>query len=211
MPIDKSSSRPTETQLSKSSKLKEQHDSGYSSRSSRGTPELSPSESPQLRSTRYKVRQESDSESEDEITIVPEPDGGYQRVRETTPRSRRPPTTPHSASSIRMPPFRSGSYVKPADEPPTPRTAPPFIRTESGRPPPMQSRPSARGSPRLFREVSPTADDYKVVNQSPRYRPDDVKYASYSSRRGSDDLDREVYPGSPRPGISRSDSRAVHA
>ena len=206
MPIDKM--RRSENQPSKSSKLKEQHDSGYSSRSSRGTPELSPTENPQLKSTKYKFYDDP-TDSEDEITIVAEPDGGYQRVREVSPKARRPPITPHSASRGQMPPMRSGSFAMPPDQPPTPRTAPPFIRTESGRPPPPRPRASTRGSPALYGEVSPPDDlSYRIVNQSPRIGRDEIRF---TPRRGSDDLDRDAYPGSHhRPGLSRTDSRAVH-
>jgi len=206
MPTDKM--RRSENQPSKSSKLKEQHDSGYSSRSSRGTPELSPTESPQLKSTKYAYNDSTDSE--DEITVVPEPDGErYRSVREASPKARRPPMTPQSASRMQMPPMRSGSFAMPPDQPPTPRTAPPFTRTESGRPPPPRARPSTRGGPALYGEVPPSDDlPYRVLNQSPKISRDDIRY---SSRRGSDDVDRDAYPGSHhRPGFSRSESRAVH-
>ncbi|KAL8827832.1 MAG: hypothetical protein Q9191_002953 [Dirinaria sp. TL-2023a] len=193
-----------------SGRAKEQHDSGYSSRSSRGTPDLSPSESPQLKSTRWRIQEDSD-DSEDEITIVPEPDGGYHRVREVSPKARRPPTTPHSASTMRMPPMRSGSsYTVPLEQPPTPRTAPAFIRTESGRPAQMKSRPSARGAPPLYGEVQHPEEPYRVVNQSPRLKTEDGKHVNYSPRRGSEDMDRDAYPGSHhRPGFARHESRAV--
>lgn len=208
MPIDRS--RRGDKGTPTSTKAKEQHDSGYSSRSSRGTPELSPSESPQVRSTRYRVP--DSSESEDEITIVAEPDGSYQRVREVSPKARRPPTTPHSASSMRVPHMRSGSsYVGSPDQPQTPRTAPPYVRTQSGRPPPMPSRPSAREN--LYGEFSPIEpEQYRVRNQSPRIREEDVKYSDYPPRRGSEDLNREAYPGSQyRPAFARQESRAVRA
>lgn len=203
--------RRSENQPSKSSKLKEQHDSGYSSRSSRGTPELSPTEGPQFKTTKYKYGEHKydSTGSEDEITVVPEHDSGHRSVREASPKARRPPMTPQSASRMQMPPMRSGSFAMPPDQPPTPRTAPPLIRTESGRPPPSRARPSARGGPALYGEVSPSDDlPYRVLNQSPRISRDDIRY---SPRRGSDDVDRDAYPGSHHhPGFSRSDSRAVH-
>ena len=206
-PIDRS--RLGDHKVPSSARAKEQHDSGYSSRSSRGTPDLSPSASPRLQSTRYKIQEESDS-SDDEITIVAEPDGGYQRIQEVSPKTRRPPTTPHSASSMRMPPMRSGSSYTVLEQPPTPRTAPPFVRTESGRPPPMKSRPSARGAPQLYGEYSLPEEPYRVVNQSPRLKTEDGKHVSYSQRKGSEDMDRDAYPGSHhRPGLGRQESRAV--
>lgn len=205
MPVDRS--RRGENQPLKPSKLKDQHDSGYSSRSSRGTPDLSPSENPQSRSTKYKVYDDS-SDSEESVTIVAEPEGGYHRFSETAPKSRRPPMTPHSASKVQMPSMRSGSFAMPPDQPPTPRTAPPFVRTESGRPPPPRARASTRDTQQLYGEVSPSGDlPYRIVNQRQPYRRDDI---SYSPRKGSEDMDRDAYPGSHhRPGFSRSESRAV--
>lgn len=207
-PIDRS--RLGDHKVPLSTRAKEQHDSGYSSRSSRGTPDLSPSASPQLTSTRWKIQEDSD-DSEDEITIVPEPDGSYQRIHEISPKARRGPTTPHSASTMRMPPMRSGSsYAVPLEQPPTPRTQPPFIRTESGRPPPMKSRPSARGAPQLYGEYSLSEEPYRVVNQSPRLKTEDGKHVNYAPRKASEDMDRDAYPGSHhRPGIVRQESRAV--
>ena len=206
MPIDRT--RRSEAQPSKPSKMKEQHDSGYSSRSSRGTPDLSPTETTQPKSTTYKVYGNS-TDSEDEVTVVPDQDGGYKHVREVSPKSRRPPMAPHSASKLQMPPMRAGSHAIPPDQPPTPRTAPPSVRTESGRPSVPRSRPSARGSAPLYGEVPPSEDlPYRIVNQSPRIKRDDI---SYSPRRASDDLDRDVLPGSHhRPTFPRSESRAVY-
>lgn len=207
MPIDRT--RRSDNQPSKSSRLKEQHDSGYSSRSSRGTPDISPTESPQLKSTKYRYSQyDSTSDSEDEITIVAEPDGGYQRVRENSPRARRPPMTPQSASRMQVPPMRSGSFAMSPEQPPTPRTAPPFVRTESGRPPPpSRSRPSARGSLPYEIPIEGDSPGYRVVNQSPKIGREHI---NYSPRRGSEDVERER-DAYPRPGLSRGDSRAVRA
>ena len=205
MPVDKS--YRSENQPAKPSKLKEQHDSGYSSRSSRGTPDLSPTDNIPPRSTKYKIYDES-SDSDESVTIVDEPGGGYQRVSEMTPKPRRPPLTPHSASRVQMPSMRSGSFAPSSDQPPTPRTAPPIIRTESGRPPPPRARASTRGAAPLWGELQPSDElPYRVISQSPKISRDNI---SYASRRGSEDVERDAYPGSHRPGFSRSESRAVH-
>ena len=171
-------------------------------------PHLSPTETTQPKSTRYKIYDDS-TDSEDEVIVVPDQDGGYTRVREVSPKSRRPPMAPHSASKLQMSPMRASSHAIPPDQPPTPRTAPPFVRTESGRPSALRSRPSARGSAPLYGEVPPSEDlPYRIVNQSPRIKRDDI---SYSPRRASDDLDRDVFPGSHhRPTFPRSESRAVY-
>ena len=210
-----SNSRRTDNAPAKSSKLKEQHDSGYSSRSSRGTPELSPAPSPQMTSTRYRYN----DESEDEVTIVAEPEETYRRHRDNSPPTSRRERPKMSSRESKMPgrdptstrispPMRSGSYAVPADQINPPRQ-PPFIRTESGRPP-LKSRPSTRGAAPLYGEVQEVPEHYEIHNQSPKYRPEDIRYTDYP-RRGSAD-DRDAYPGAPRhrPEFSRSESRAVH-
>ena len=205
-----SSSRRGDNAPAKPSKLKEQHDSGYSSRSSRGTPERSPIPSPPLKPTSTKYRY--DSESEGEITIVAEPDGPHGRPRDTSPpksRRDRPSMPTREPTSTRGPPMRTGSYAIPADQTSSPRQ-PPFTRTESVRLPPLKSRPSTRGDRALYGEVAPNVDPYEVINQSPKYRPDDIRYADYH-RRGSTD-DRDGYsPSHHRPEFPRSSSRTVRA
>ena len=208
-----SSSRRTDNAPTKSSRLKEQHDSGYSSRSSPG---VSPAPSPQMTSTRYRYT----DDSEDEVTIVAEPEETYRRHRDNSPptsRRERPKLSSRESkmpgreptSSRPAPTMRSGSYAIPADQINPPRQ--PFVRTESGRPPPLKARPSNRGATTLYGEVQEVLEPYEIVNQSPKYRSDDIRYADYP-RRGSAD-DRDAYGGSPRhrPEFSRSESRAVHA
>ena len=211
-----SNSRRAENAPAKSSKLKEQHDSGYSSRSSRGTPELSPAPSPQMKSTKYRYNEDS----EDEVTIVAEPEETYRRHRDDSPptsrrerpkmSSRESKTPGRDPTSTRAPPpGRSASYAIPADQINPPRQ-PPFVRTESGRPPPLKSRASTRGTAPLYGEVHEVPEPYEIVNHSPKIRQDDIRYSEYP-RRGSAD-DRDAYPGSPRhrPEFSRAESRAVH-
>lgn len=201
-----SSSRRGDNVPLKPSKLKEQHDSGYSSRSSRGTPDLSPAQSPQTKSTRYRYN----SDSEDEITIVPEPEESFRRPRENSPpksRRDRPSMPEREATSTRGTPMRAASYAFPVDQTHSPRP-PASIRTESGKPP-LKARPSARGE-HLFGEVQPTPDRFAAVSRSPTYREEDIRYADYPRRGSSDDRDR-YSPSHHRPELSRHSSRPVRA
>lgn len=203
-----SNSRRTDNTPAKGSKLKEQHDSGYSSRSSRGTPELSPAPSPQMKSTTYRYN----SGSEDEVTIVAEPEENHRRTRDISPpksRRERPPMARESKSTRGPPPpVRSASYAIPPDQLNSARQ-PPFVRTESGRPPPLKPRPSTRGSAPLYGELSEGPESYEVKHQSHKYRPDDIKFADYPRRGSTDDRDAHVASPRHRPEFSRSDSRAV--
>ena len=204
-----SNSRRTDNTPAKGSKLKEQHDSGYSSRSSRGTPELSPAPSPQMTSTKYHYN----SDSEDEVTVVPEPEEIYRRPRDISPpksRRERPPM-PRESTSTRgppLPPVRSASYAIPPEQLKSPRQ-PALVRTESGRPPPFKARPSTRGSAPLYGELSEGLEPYEVVNQIPKFRPDDIKYTEYARRGSTDDRDTHVPSPRHRPEFQRSESRAV--
>lgn len=201
--------RPDNTPA-KSSKLKEPHDSGYSSRSSRGTPELSPPPSPQMTSTKYRYN----DESEDEITIVAEPKETYRRRKETSPpksRRERPPLPGRESTSTRGAlPMRS-TYAIPGDQLSSPRQ-PPIFKPEPGKPP-LKSRESTRGSTRsglpLYGEVSDIVDPYEIKHESPKIRQDNIRYADYPRRGSADDRD---YIASPRhrPEFPRSESRAVH-
>ena len=195
-----SNSRRADNAPAKSSKLKEQHDSGYSSRSSRGTPELSPAPSPQMTSTKYHYN----DDSEGEVTIVAEPDT-YRRHRDDSPPTSRRGRPKMSSRESKMP---SRDHTSTRAAPPiNPPRAPPFARTESSRPP-LKSRASTRGpAPLLYGEMD-VLDPYEVINHSPKYRPDDIRYTEYP-RRGSAD-DRDAYPGPHRrPEFQRSESKAV--
>ncbi|KAI4209067.1 MAG: hypothetical protein LQ351_007963 [Letrouitia transgressa] len=189
----------------KSSRLKE-HDSGYSSSD---TP---PSKNPQLRSTKYTI-----VDGEDEIprgynTIRVEPDDSYRRDRDASPPKGRkpmdrPPPSGRMASSARLPPTRAASFVvEPEDfRPPRPQ------RAETAYAPPLTSRPSAsnRPPPQLFAEIPQTEEPYRIVNSSPKYSREDIRFAK-DYRRGSQDRefsrDTEFHPRN-RPNYGRSESR----
>ena len=193
-----SNSRRADNAPAKSSKLKEQHDSGYSSRSSRGTPELSPAPSPQMTSTKYRYN----DDSEDEVTIVAEPEETYRRHRDDSPPTSRRERPKMSSRESKMP-GRDPTSTRAA-----PPRQPPFVRTESSRPP-LKSRASTRGAAPLYGEVvTEILDPYEVVNHSPKYRQDDIRYTDYPRRGSADDRD---LPYRHRQEFSRSESRAVHA
>ena len=163
---------------SKSSKVKnsEIHDSGYSSP---GTPELQAGHSPVFKSTKlFAVR---DLDDEDDEIVSP-------RVREISPRSQhrseRPSGSARASSSARPPPSRSATY---AAEPQTTVRPSAFVRTHSSRPFPTSPAPT-----RLFGEVRELrSPSYKIQNQSPKLQASDIKYATYSPRRGSADSPRD--------------------
>lgn len=200
MPINGSNYRRGEAAPSKSSKLKNSdiHDSGHSSP---GTPEY-PDSTPQHKSTKYQVLVEEDEEDRG-YRLVQAPED-MRHERETSPKTRRgverPSLTPRASPSVKTPATRSTSYAF------TPETQkrPSALRTESARVTPLPNRHSGRGGS-LYGEVVP---DYKVVHESPKIRSHDIKYADYSprDRRSSEDTDRDFYPGSHRPGLSRYES-----
>ena len=209
----------------KSSKLKntEIHDSGYSSLSGPGTPEMTyPPQSVKYKagvsdededhfrgpppSTKYKVVVSDDDEDRHRghRTYLVEPE-------EATPKlSRRSTERPAAAtraatSTARGPPPRSQSYAYPVESHSSPRP-PAFSRSETSRPS-FQSRPSARGSlfgelteePLQYKEPAP----YKVQYESPKIRAQDIRYAT--DRRGSGASPRDAYPYAEvrRPGMER--------
>ena len=214
MPVNGSNYRRGDVAPSMTSKLKhaDNHDSGYSSP---GTPEYPADAAPLAKSTRYVLRSDDDDGGHH---IVKGPED-MRRERETSPKNRRgierPSLTPRASPSIKTPPTRSTSYAF------TPETLkrPSASRTESARATPLPNRYSGRGGA-LYGEVIPEHNEpYKVVNQSPKIRPDNISYTQtpYSSRdrRSSEDADRDFYSGSHletrRPGLSRYESSAYES
>ena len=202
MPTNGSNYRRADTVPSKSSKLKhaDLHDSDYSS------PETPEYFAEPKKLTKYQILVEENDDG-----------GGYRAVpaskevreeREISPKNRRgvehPSLTTRPSPSIKTTPSRSTSYAF------TPETQkrPAVSRTESARITPSSNRHSGRGGA-LYGEVTP--DQYKVVHEQPKLRPNDVRYADYSSRdrRNSDETNRDFYSSShfgPRPGLSRYES-----
>ena len=203
MPVEASSHRRGDTVPSKSSKLKhaDNHDSGYSSP---GTPEYADVTPQPKSSTRYQILVEDDEEDDRPRSRIVHMSDDTRRDREISPKTRRgaerPSLTPRASPSVKTPPTRSTSYAF------TPETQkrPPPLRTESARVQPIQSRHSGREGP-LYGEIT---QNYRIVNQSPRIQHEDIKYAPYAGkdRRSSEDTNRDYYPGSHRPSLSRHES-----
>lgn len=218
--------RRPDTVPTKSSKLKgsEIHDSGYSSLSGPGTPEMAyPPQSSKYKagvsdededhfrgpppSTKYKVINDEDEDRfRGHRTYLVEPEEATPKLSRRA--SERPPVTSRvSSSGARGPPARSQSYAYPVESHSSPRP-PAYSRSETNRPS-FQARPSGRGSlfgelteepePLQYKEPAP----YKVQYEAPKIRAQDIRYAS--DRRGSAASPRDAYPYAEtrRPGMER--------
>ncbi|SLM35155.1 DnaJ domain, conserved site [Lasallia pustulata] len=212
-PLITGSPRRPDNVPTKSSKIKtsEIHDSGYSSLSGPGTPEMA---YPQ-QSAKYKAGVSDEDEdhfrspppSTKYQVVVSDEDGDRHRghrtylmePEETTPKlsrrtSERPAATRVPSSSTRGPPPRSQSYAYPVESHSSPRP-PPFSRSETSRPS-FQTRPSTRTpmfgelteEPLQYKEAAP----YKVQYESQKIRPQDIRYAP--DRRGAGASPRDPYP-----------------
>ena len=132
-----------------------------------------------------------------------------ERERDISPRSRR--ATDRPAASSRPPPHartpqRSASFAATysAEHIPSPRP-PPLSRAETARPPPSQSRRPLYGEV----QFSASPEGHRIVNQQPKYGPDDIRYAPHIIRETS----RDAYPyesSRNRPTMSRRETRAVY-
>ena len=213
MPVPQTTQRRSDGIAANSSRLKstEINDSGYSSS---GTPDTYQAPSPHLWKTKYQINEDEDDPRIHNIVYIEPVDFRRERDRErdVSPRTRRqtdrPAKSSRGSSNTRGPPPRSMSYAFATESVQAPRPPPSMSRTESARAPPLQSRQSSRGGSQLFGEYSPP-EEYKVVNQLPKIRADDIKYSHRSPR----DAGRDAYPGSHfdrhRPGFSRHESRAI--
>ena len=170
----------------KSSKLRETHDSGYSSP---GTPDAPV---PPKASYKYRVAPEPDSDDSDvsRPTIVPiEPETRRRGERDTSPRTqshRYDRSSGQSHASARNMPIRATTFED-RSAPPSRPTAPTRAATSRNdrdhRPLFGEiSSPERRGSAHDIR--SPPSSGYKVKYSSPIYSEDDIVYGEYSSRRG---------------------------
>ena len=171
------------------------------------TPVIQPRSSPRQQSTKYKIHEDDDARGP--RTFVLEPEEMYPRPREHSPKnarrsSDRPPMAGRGSSNARTPPTRASSYAFPQEDRPSPRHA--FSRTESARMPPLKTHTSNRGSAQLFGEFTPDEYSPKSYHGSPKMYPEDTKYGKSYSRRGSEDIDHDAYPGSHRrPQNNRSE------
>ncbi|PGH10408.1 hypothetical protein GX51_00167 [Blastomyces parvus] len=190
-------SRRSETLPTRSSKMREPQDSGYSSP---GTPEMHSGSSPPL-AGRYVVVDESEEYlSHHAVRIEPKVSGLYGRTRSVSPPSR------PSLSSVPQPP-RSRTYNYPIDPTSMPSRSIPLRTT------PHTPAPGVLNRDGLFGEVFPGEYDHpKIVipeaniRYSPRIREEDISY-SYGPRKGP--LDPNVYRETyPRPYGSRKESVA---
>jgi len=161
--------------------------------------------SPRQKSTSYRIHEE-----EDNFTLEPQEIFPSRPPREGSPKFRRSsdrPMAPRSSTATRMTPVpRASSYASPQDDR-SPR--PEFSRNESARPTPLKAHQSPRNE-RLFGEQSPTEEKFKSKS-SPKVHPDDnVRYAKPYSRKGSEEVDRDSYPGSNfhshRPRMGRNET-----
>ena len=169
----------------KSSKLRETHDSGYSSP---GTPDAP---APPKASYRYRVAPEPDSDDSDAScpTIVAiDPETRRRGERDTSPRTQshrydRSSGQPHA--STRNMPIRASTFED-RSAPPSRPTAPTRAATSRNdrdhRLFGEISSPERRGSAHDIR--SPPSSGYKVKYSSPIYSEEDVVYGEYNSRRG---------------------------
>ncbi|OJD19411.1 hypothetical protein AJ78_00585 [Emergomyces pasteurianus Ep9510] len=182
--------RRSETMPSRSSKMREPQDSGYSSP---GTPEMHLGSSPPLQG-RYTVVDESEDYVSHRAVRI-EPNAGLYRRNKSVSPSRHP--------SMSVPqPSRSRNYHYPVDPFSMPSRQDssrsiPSLRTT----PPTPSGLSRDG---LFGEVFPGEYEHPKIKipegnirYSPRIREEDISY-TYGSRKGSVDPDgyREAYPRS---------------
>lgn len=198
-------SRHEDNKYSKSSRTKE-YDLEYTN------PDTPPGPSPKTKSTKTFIVEEDDQVSRDYNTIYVTPDDKYWRERDVSPPKRksseRPPMPGRAGTSARLGSGRSTSYAPDADELRPPR----LKRAETAYVSPSGSRQSTKNSPRqYFGEMPQTEEPYKIVHQSPKIGPNDIKYGRYE-RRNSDDTHRDWVPGSDfdsrhRPSYGRSSSR----
>ena len=160
---------------------------------------------PSLRhkTTSYVVRDDEDS-------LVAEPHETFPpRVRETSPKMRRStdrPTMATRGSTTRAPPIARGSSYAFSQEDRSSR--PGFSRTESARPTSTKAHQPSRGERPLYGEQVIPEEDYSYRRSPDRFPEENVRYAQPYSRRASEDVDRDAFPGSKfrqsRPHMERS-------
>ncbi|KAL8828791.1 MAG: hypothetical protein Q9170_006447 [Blastenia crenularia] len=205
MPINRS--RSEAHHVPKSSRSKEV-DPGYSS------PETPPDPSPKFKSTIFVVDEDDvvprDPRDYNTVYVTPEDKG--RRERDHSPKGRkssdRPPLSSRGGPSARLPPTRSASYAPDTDD----FRAPRLKRAETAHVPSLSSRQTPnQNSRQYFGEMPQTEEPYKVLRQSPKIGPDDIRYGKYE-RRSSEDNHLDWAAGSEfgsrnRPSYGRSTSR----
>ena len=161
--------------------------------------EITPHVRPNLRhtTTSYRVRDEEDS-------FVAEPQDMYPpKTRETSPKMRRAtdrPTVGRSPTTRTPPTARPSAFAfQENDRAPRPGLA----RTESARPTPTKPHQSSRSDKHYFGEIR--GEDHGRWSPD-SYAEENSRYTKQYSRRGSEDVGRDDYPGSKfhRPAMGRS-------
>ncbi|KAL9597640.1 MAG: hypothetical protein Q9219_005023 [cf. Caloplaca sp. 3 TL-2023] len=190
--------------VSRSSRTKE-IDPGYSS------PETPPGPSPKVKSTIFVVEEDEVAPTRAYNTVYVTPEDKGRRERDLSPKGRkssdRPSMSGRSGTSARLPANRSTSYAPDADDFRAPRPK----RAETAYASPLSSRQAPnQNSRQFFGEIPQTEEPYKIVHQSPKIGPQDIRYGKYD-RRSSEDS-RDWAPGSEfdsrnRPSYGRSTSR----
>lgn len=162
-----------------------------------------PRKSPLQRSTTYKIH-------EDDENLVLKPETIYPRTREVSPKSRRTSDRPSVAprgSTTKTPPLpRAMSYAYSSDDRPLPRQK--LSRTQSSHDSPPKTNSSSRGGSKLFGEEG-FATIEETSKRSPKIPGDEERHVKPYSRRGSEEVHRDVYPGSKfnrRPPMERKES-----
>ena len=186
MPID----RMQRNEPLKSSNLKnmkapsdtESSDSDSEMTESTETP-IRPAPRPSLRqkTTSYVV-----SENQDSYKLEPQ-EAFPQRVRESSPKiphAADRPMASRASTTTRTPPLARSSTFQDSDR----TSRPSYSRTDSARPTPTKSRP-------LFHEIV-EEDDYKPRRSAEIYAQENSRSSKQYSRRRSEDVGRDDYPGS---------------
>ncbi|KAI4116625.1 MAG: hypothetical protein LQ345_002989 [Seirophora villosa] len=173
-------------------------------------PEATPAPGPKMTSKIFVV------EAEDEgprgyNTVYVTPEDRRRRDRDTSPKGRKSadrPSIPNRAgSSARLPPSRSTSYAADPEEFRPQR----LKRAETAYASPPSSRQIPKETRHFFGEVPIAEEPYKVIHQSPKIGPQDIRYGKYE-RGSSEDARDWAPPGSEfgardRPSYGRSTSR----
>lgn len=206
MPVDRM--RPGNPVPLKSSNLKNMKaPSDSSDSSSESDSEMTeenhppPRPAPLQRKTTFGISQEG--------AYVMEPETFQSRPKDSRRTSERP-TMGSRGGSTRTPPVaRAMSSAFPPDE-----RRPGLSRHESARVTPPKTRDFGRGGGELFGEYSPHTPTEDTIRRSSKASGDDERHArSYNakqySRRGSEEVYRDEYPGSQRPRMGRSESQQV--
>lgn len=159
-----------------------------------------PPRSPPLqRKTTFGISQEG--------AYVMEPETFQSRPKESRRTSERPAMGSRGGSTRSPHVARAMSSAFPSDE-----RRPNLGRHESSRITPLKARDSGRGE--LFGEYSPHSPTEDTFRRSPRTSGDDERHPKphnpkQYSRRGSEEVYLDEYPGSLRPRLGRSESQQV--